>query len=141
MKLEDLVRKTKVYTRVTCREARDSINFLKNWGTSLGPLKKHLRGDKVLGGNKGSYVITKQPDNIIPDYPILGLANELGELVEKVEKGDREGAKAELADVLFYVGACAVEMDCSIEEIQSMLEDKLLGRLMRGTIKGDGDNR
>ena len=85
-------------------------------------------------------------------YPTLGLANEAGEVAGKIKKGFRDqdgqisdatrGAlKAELGDVLWYLAQVATELDLSLEEIAESNIAKLLDRLGRGKIIGDGDNR
>ena len=85
-------------------------------------------------------------------YPTLGLANEAGEVAGKIKKifRDKEGAfseadkdalKAELSDVLWYIAQVATELGLSLDEIAEYNIAKLLDRLERGKIKGDGDNR
>ena len=85
-------------------------------------------------------------------YPTLGLVNEAGEVAGKIKKvfrdkdGEiseetREALKAELGDVLWYVAQVATELDLSLDEIAEANIAKLLDRLERGKIKGDGDNR
>ncbi|HEY5731368.1 MAG TPA: nucleoside triphosphate pyrophosphohydrolase family protein [Anaerolineales bacterium] len=85
-------------------------------------------------------------------YPVLGLVNEAGEVVGKIKKvfrdkgGEineetREALKAELGDVLWYLAQVATELDLNLDEIAEYNIDKLMDRLERGKIKGDGDNR
>jgi NTP pyrophosphatase (non-canonical NTP hydrolase) len=85
-------------------------------------------------------------------YPTLGLVNEAGEVAGKIKKvfrdkdGEinaetREALKAELGDVLWYVSQVATELDLSLDEIAETNIAKLLDRLERGKIRGDGDNR
>ena len=85
-------------------------------------------------------------------YPTLGLVNEAGEVAGKIKKvfRDKEGQisdetrdalKAELGDVLWYLAQVATELDLSLDEIAESNITKLYGRLERGKIKGDGDNR
>ena len=85
-------------------------------------------------------------------YPTLGLVNEAGEVAGKIKKvfrdkdGEisaetREALKAELGDVLWYLAQVATELDLSLDEIAEANIAKLLDRLERGKIKGDGDNR
>lgn len=85
-------------------------------------------------------------------YPTLGLVNEAGEVAGKIKKvfrdkdGEistetREALKAELGDVLWYISQLATELDLSLDEIAEANIAKLLDRLERGKIKGDGDNR
>ena len=85
-------------------------------------------------------------------YPTLGLVNEAGEVAGKIKKvfrdkgGEisaetREALKAELGDVLWYISQVATELDLSLDEIAEANIAKLLDRLERGKIRGDGDNR
>ena len=84
--------------------------------------------------------------------PTLGLVNEAGEVAGKIKKvfRDKDGEinaetksalKAELGDVLWYLAQVATELDLSLDEIAEYNIDKLMDRLERGKIKGDGDNR
>src|SRR4029453_11299900 len=61
-------------------------------------------------------------------YPVLGLANEAGEVAGKIKKvfRDKDGQfseetraalKAELGDVLWYIAQVATELDLSLDEI------------------------
>lgn len=85
-------------------------------------------------------------------YPVLGLVNEAGEVAGKIKKvfrdkgGEineetRDALKAELGDVLWYLAQVATELDLTLDEISEYNIDKLMDRLERGKIKGDGDNR
>ena len=85
-------------------------------------------------------------------YPTLGLANEAGEVAGKIKKvfrdkeGEinpetREALKAELGDVLWYLAQVATELGLSLDEIATANIAKLVDRLERGKIQGDGDNR
>lgn len=84
-------------------------------------------------------------------YCTLAMGGETGELQNKVKKlmrGDKELTPEvrqdllnELGDVLWYVAMTAYELGCPLEMVANMNLDKLHGRLDRGTLKGDGDNR
>ena len=85
-------------------------------------------------------------------YPTLGLVNEAGEVAGKIKKvfrdkdGEistetREALKAELGDVLWYIAQVATELDLSLDAIAEANIAKLLDRLERGKIRGEGDNR
>jgi len=85
-------------------------------------------------------------------YPTLGLVNEAGEVAGKIKKvfRDKEGEineetrsalKAELGDVLWYIAQVATELDLTLDEIAEYNIAKLMDRLERGKIRGDGDNR
>ena len=85
-------------------------------------------------------------------YPTLGLVNEAGEVAGKIKKvfRDKDGEineetrsalKAELGDVLWYIAQVATELDLTLDEIAEYNITKLLDRLERDKIRGDGDNR
>lgn len=85
-------------------------------------------------------------------YPVLGLANEAGEVAGKIKKvfrdkgGEisaetRETLKSELGDVLWYLAQVCTELELSLDEVAEANLAKLLDRQTRGTIRGDGDNR
>ena len=85
-------------------------------------------------------------------YPALGLVNEAGEVAGKIKKVFRDkggeinaetksALKAELGDVLWYIAQVCTELDLSLDEVAEYNIEKLYGRLERGTIRGDGDER
>ena len=85
-------------------------------------------------------------------YPTLGLASETGEVAGKIKKifrdkdgifgdTDLESLKAELGDVLWYLAQVSTELHFSLDEIAESNIKKLMDRLERGKIQGDGDNR
>jgi NTP pyrophosphatase (non-canonical NTP hydrolase) len=85
-------------------------------------------------------------------YPTLGLVNEAGEVSGKIKKilrdkgghiseEDREGLKQELGDVLWYLTQICTELNLSLEEVAEANYAKLLSRLERGRIGGEGDKR
>lgn len=78
-------------------------------------------------------------------YLSLGLAGEVGELlnvVKKIERGDFATAdvkhilKDELGDVLWYVIMLAVELDLKPSDVAQANLDKLWKRQQRNTIQG-----
>ena len=85
-------------------------------------------------------------------YPTLGLSGETGEVAEKIKKVirdkggvmddvTREEIKKELGDVLWYVAQIASELGLSLTDVAETNIKKLLSRLERGVISGNGDNR
>lgn len=85
-------------------------------------------------------------------YPVLGLAGEAGEVVEKVKKIFRDdGGKVttdkkkeiqkELGDVLWYLSQVATEFGLSFDAIAKTNLDKLRSRVERDKLQGSGDNR
>jgi NTP pyrophosphatase (non-canonical NTP hydrolase) len=85
-------------------------------------------------------------------YPTLGLVNEAGEVAGKIKKvfrdkgGEinaetREALQAELGDVMWYLAQICTELGLSLEETAEKNLTKLLDRLERGVIQGDGDKR
>ncbi len=80
-------------------------------------------------------------------YTALGLASEAGEYAGKVKKllrdaeFNREAAKAELGDVLWYVAAAADALGVSLDDIATGNIAKLTDRKARDVLKGSGDYR
>ncbi|HMS08469.1 MAG TPA: nucleoside triphosphate pyrophosphohydrolase family protein [Pyrinomonadaceae bacterium] len=73
------------------------------------------------------------------EYPTLGLAGEAGEVANIVKKIQRDQGglltdetraklKDELGDVLWYISACADELDLTLGEIAAYNVDKLAKR-------------
>ncbi len=85
-------------------------------------------------------------------YPTLGLVGEVGEVAEKVKKifrdkggtvdaETRAAVEKELGDVLWYMAQLATELGLSLDDVAAGNIKKLLSRLDRGTLHGDGDER
>lgn len=85
-------------------------------------------------------------------YVAMGLAGEAGELINKIKKIIRddnnqltaerkEQIKQELGDLMWYIAMICEETGLSLDEVMEANNKKLLGRVERGTIGGDGDNR
>ena len=97
-------------------------------------------------------VTAKYPVNVRVLYPCLGLAGETGEVCEKIKKvyRDNDGVfthdkieeiKKEIGDVLWYIQALCNDLGISMQDVAQLNVDKLLSRLERGVINGNGDNR
>lgn len=96
-------------------------------------------------------VYNHERDAII--YPVLGLANEAGEVAGKVKKmlrGDydhksKEEIHAMIADELFdclwYIGSSADDIGYTLDQIVQNGLQKLRDRKTRNVLKGDGDTR
>jgi NTP pyrophosphatase (non-canonical NTP hydrolase) len=81
-------------------------------------------------------------------YPALGLAGEVGELLNKIKKQARDGKvldkneiAGELGDVLWYVSQIAEELGLRLEDVAAHNIEKLRSRDERGVINGSGDER
>jgi NTP pyrophosphatase (non-canonical NTP hydrolase) len=85
-------------------------------------------------------------------YPVLGLAEEAGEVVGKIKKVLRDDGgiiseekkqeiKKELGDVLWYIAAECNELGLDLAEVMDDNILKMFGRRERGTLHGSGDNR
>ena len=85
-------------------------------------------------------------------YYVLGIAGESGEFAEKVKKlfRDKNGiiddefiqhVKKEQGDILWYMARFNSMMGIDFDDVAKENLNKLLGRMERGTIHGDGDNR
>ncbi|MBI2545391.1 MAG: nucleoside triphosphate pyrophosphohydrolase family protein [Candidatus Aenigmarchaeota archaeon] len=99
---------------------------------------------------KKTAVYPNQGNNFV--YPTLGLTGESGEVADKIKKvlRDKNGVvdentkleiEKELGDVLWYLSQISTELGLSLDEIAQKNIIKLLSRLERNTIHGDGDNR
>ena len=77
----------------------------------------------------------------------LGLAGEVGEVMEYIKKYVRDGTvngdllRKELGDVFFYWCMIARHFGFTPEEIINANVEKLQGRVQRGTQRGSGDLR
>ena len=82
-------------------------------------------------------------------YPSYGLMGEVGEIMEKqkrVLRGDADDIDIndmtkELGDVLWYLTALATDLGIDLTAVAETNMRKLVGRLARDTIKGEGDDR
>lgn len=85
-------------------------------------------------------------------YPLMGLAGEIGEVIEKIKHVYRDKnnvfdneAKKEIAkemgDVLWYLTQLATELGISLDQVAEDNIVKLQSRQKRGKINGQGDNR
>lgn len=85
-------------------------------------------------------------------YVALGMAGEVGEIMEKLKKivrdknceisiEDQHNLKREDSDVLWYVAALGKELGGGLEEVGHINIEKLLSRKERGVLGGSGDNR
>jgi NTP pyrophosphatase (non-canonical NTP hydrolase) len=84
-----------------------------------------------------------------PEYAVLGLSAEVGELHSLISKAMRDGrkmdydqnVKKELGDILWNVAAVALDHGYTLEDIAAGNIVKLSGRKDNNTIQGSGDNR
>lgn len=83
---------------------------------------------------------------------IMGLTGEAGEVSDKFKKiirdkngvisdEDREALVKELGDTLWYIASISRYLGVPLSEVAEKNVEKLYGRLKRGTLAGDGDNR
>lgn len=97
-------------------------------------------------------ITAKYPANVRVLYPALGLAGETGEVCEKIKKVYRdnngvftndkvEEIKKEMGDVLWYLQALCNDLGINFQDVAEKNVEKLLSRLDRGVINGNGDNR
>lgn len=81
-------------------------------------------------------------------YPVLGLAEEAGEVVGKYSKAirkgvpvDKEAVVKELGDLLWFIAENATLLDVDLADIAIENIVKLTDREERGVLVGEGDNR
>ena len=81
------------------------------------------------------------------EYLLIGLANEVGEVLGKYKKqvrgdGDKyKEIRGELGDVCWYLARLFDMYDMTLTEVLHENYVKLEDRKERGVIKGDGDTR
>ena len=85
------------------------------------------------------------------EYLLLGLANEVGEVLGKFKKhlrGDKmvvqdfnKALESELGDVLWYYARILDVLGITFYDVMVNNIDKLNNRMVRDVIKGDGDDR
>ena len=91
------------------------------------------------------------PKDVEMEYLMIGLANEVGEVLGKFKKhlrGDmmvvqdfNDALDAQMGDVLWYYARILDVLDVSFYDVMINNIDKLNSRMMRDKIKGDGDDR
>lgn len=90
------------------------------------------------------------PDFVTPElvYVVLGMDGEAGEVVEKLKKAIREDDPSylddmedELGDVLWYWARICEERGTTGSEVAESNINKLLDRMERDALTGEGDNR
>tara|TARA_R110000765_G_scaffold335344_2_gene425735 strand:+ start:3940 stop:4314 length:375 start_codon:yes stop_codon:yes gene_type:complete len=91
------------------------------------------------------------PKDVEMEYLMIGLANEVGEVLGKFKKhlrGDmmvvqdfNDALVAEMGDVLWYYARILDVLDVSFYDVMINNIDKLNSRMLRDKIKGDGDDR
>ena len=81
-------------------------------------------------------------------YPLLGLISEIGEVASVIKKNIRDDAfidknniEHELGDCLWYLAMISEDLGLDLDTIAAKNIAKLKNRMMRGVIKGSGDNR
>lgn len=85
-------------------------------------------------------------------YPVLGLAGESGELLNRIKKiyrdsggvythADRDAVVLEAMDCAWYIAEICTQLGVSLNDAAQMLLTKLASRQQRGVIGGSGDNR
>ena len=91
------------------------------------------------------------PKEVEMEYLMLGLANEVGEVLGKYKKylrGDKmvrqdfeKALVSEMGDVMWYFVRICDMLDVTLYDVMADNIVKLNDRKVRGTIKGDGDDR
>ena len=91
-------------------------------------------------------------DDLALMYPALGLAGEVGEVLNKVKKiyrddgghltdEHREAVGKEIGDALWYMASLATDLGVSLQDCALGNVQKLHSRKIRGVIGGSGDDR
>lgn len=85
-------------------------------------------------------------------YYVLGIAGESGEACEKIKKLFRDKGGVidqefldlfikEMGDIMWYIARLAAQFDIKLSTIADTNLRKLMERMERGKLHGDGDNR
>jgi NTP pyrophosphatase (non-canonical NTP hydrolase) len=85
-------------------------------------------------------------------YPAMGVAGEAGEFMEKVKKmfRDDDGILTEkrkdeivkeLGDIMWYISQVCTDLGIDLEEVPKQNLEKLMSRMERNVLNGDGDYR
>lgn len=85
-------------------------------------------------------------------YPVMGLAEEAGEVSGKFAKiirdkegvisdEDRDAISKELGDVCWMIAEICTVLDLNLEDVMQQNIDKLTDRRNRKVLSGSGDNR
>jgi len=81
-------------------------------------------------------------------YTAIGLAGEVGELLNKIKKIardnitlDKDDIAYELGDILWYLSELARAMNIDLDYVAIKNLEKLRSRKERGTLHGSGDHR
>ena len=85
-------------------------------------------------------------------YPAMGLAGEVGEVMNKIkkvyrdkngefDKDTKQDIASEIGDVLWYLAVLSQDLGQSLEDIAENNLKKLRERQERGTLGGSGDKR
>ena len=92
------------------------------------------------------------PEESRISYPAMGLAGEVGEVMNKIKKvyRDKGGVfdtttkqeiASELGDVLWYLAVLSQDLGQDLDAVAEKNLNKLADRNERGVIAGSGDNR
>lgn len=84
-----------------------------------------------------------------PEYAVLSLSAEVGELHSLISKAMRDGrkfdhdmnVKKELGDIMWNIAAVAADHGFTLEDIGLANLSKLSARKSNNTLQGSGDNR
>lgn len=163
---QELSKKTAIFPEVNSELAVSCLTFLAATSKVAGVIKKLFRDSsgkmtpeikaKLLGAIEGVWeeldfiegivyfdvADRKDTNGVDPTvvYPLLGYADEVGELIEKCVQNDPEAAK-ELGDTNWYAAQIATALNVESGEIAHGNLAKLFDRLERKVLQGSGDNR
>ena len=121
---------------------------------SLPKKERLLHFDKYQKESRKTDVGTSVQDNIKPGwlYYALGISGEAGEMTEKIKKlfRDKQGVVddefkmhliKEIGDILWYQARLLDQFDIGFSHVAEHNIEKLLSRLERNKVHGDGDER
>ena len=125
------------------REEEEQPEVIKEWERTKLAFEETY---KQFTRNTAQY-----PKEVEMEYLMLGLANEVGEVLGKYKKylrGDvliqqdfEQKLISEMGDVMWYFVRICDMLDVTLYEVMTRNITKLHARVKKGTIKGDGDDR
>lgn len=155
---------TAVFPEIDAAVAEETVAIAITTATLAGKVKKIYRDKGGELSDKDKLSLMAMSQQIIADvqwlqctldecpekpgrsnsktmYVRLGLVNEVGEILEKESSGKLDNIGQELGDVLWYLVQLMSALGLQLSTVAYENVMKLFTRKIKGTLKGDGDNR
>lgn len=155
---------TAMFPEIDAAVAEETLAIAITAATLAGKVKKIYRDKGGEFSNEDKYCLMALTQQIISDvqwlqctldecpekpgrgngktmYLRLGLVNEVGEVLEKESSSKLDNIGQELGDVLWYLVQLMSALGLQFSTVAYENVMKLFVRKVKGTLKGDGDNR